>query len=670
MLGYDMDWDRRFNSDDPSALETNQVYIPLTNDTFSSYQMSKYLGEYELSLLPAESSMKYSILRLHTVYGPKFTAVSRTVTAEFLKRTPLAHYNLLNVPIIDIIRLILNINQTGNMDFEVIGEPKQYQDMVYVSDAADAIMQAVHVLNTSQKSIAEPLQIGSGMATKLSSILDVVVQLIENCLGYKVNPFYFETHIHYRATGKVALTAKARNRLQGWQTKVNLVQGLAHLLASFARETFPAASIGSLLGNSLQCLAAAGKNTSLLPEVTRTTTAPVIAKPQDIRYPAPAGSIMDSLQKVFCDSDRKRVLSTMDTSLVPNRTLIVVLSSTRSHHITWNNFDRHLLKALDADLALSVLTEQQGERVNSFRTNAKYVWEINPPKDNDYMHFYNEIAMQCFNHSFDEHYAQVIHTINYKWSGWLGCIKASKHRACAALIWFFRWFAQQQILNERLYEKYSRIIITRSDFLWVSNHVPSSIITQPKTIYVPEASDWGGLSDRHYMMSMYDAIFSLHLAEVVVADKDPEKQKQWLKDNEFNYGKGNSEWANLAWHQDVLKMNVVRFQHTGMLVIDPDDPAVNTGFGQKIPQRVSTIYLVKYPDEYDYLKKHNFDGHVREYKDGTLVKGSGKSCFLIESGKRRPFNGLQSFINMGFDFDQVTQIEDEDLNAIPLGDTI
>jgi hypothetical protein len=87
-----------------------------------------------------------------------------------------------------------------------------------------------------------------------------------------------------------------------------------------------------------------------------------------------------------------------------------------------------VLKPLDADLALSVLTEQQGERVNSFRTFAKYdigfifsysiflmqsfpffryVWEINPPQDNDYMHFYNEIAMQCFNHTFDEHYAQV-----------------------------------------------------------------------------------------------------------------------------------------------------------------------------------------------------------------------------------------------------------------------
>ena len=37
----------------------------------------------------------------------------------------------------------------------------------------------------------------------------------------------------------------------------------------------------------------------------------------------------------------------------------------------------------------------------------RYVWEINPPKDNDYMHFYNEIAVECFNHTFDKRYAEV-----------------------------------------------------------------------------------------------------------------------------------------------------------------------------------------------------------------------------------------------------------------------
>lgn len=39
------------------------------------------------------------------------------------------------------------------------------------------------------------------------------------------------------------------------------------------------------------------------------------------------------------------------------------------------------------------------------------------------------------------------------------------------------------------------------------------------------------------MLSTYDAIRSLHLLEAAIKDKDAEKQKQWLKDNEFNYGK-------------------------------------------------------------------------------------------------------------------------------------
>jgi hypothetical protein len=38
---------------------------------------------------------------------------------------------------------------------------------------------------------------------------------------------------------------------------------------------------------------------------------------------------------------------------------------------------------------------------------SRYLWEINPPKDGDYMHLYNEIAEGCFNHTFDEKYAKV-----------------------------------------------------------------------------------------------------------------------------------------------------------------------------------------------------------------------------------------------------------------------
>ena len=44
----------------------------------------------------------------------------------------------------------------------------------------------------------------------------------------------------------------------------------------------------------------------------------------------------------------------------------------------------------------------------------RYIWEINPPKDNDYMHFYNEIAMECFNHPFNARYAEVRATSTYE----------------------------------------------------------------------------------------------------------------------------------------------------------------------------------------------------------------------------------------------------------------
>ena len=44
IVGYDIDFDRRFNLQDPSVLEVGQVYFPLKNDTLIAYHMSKYMG--------------------------------------------------------------------------------------------------------------------------------------------------------------------------------------------------------------------------------------------------------------------------------------------------------------------------------------------------------------------------------------------------------------------------------------------------------------------------------------------------------------------------------------------------------------------------------------------------------------------------------------------------
>ncbi len=51
---------------------------------------------------------------------------------------------------------------------------------------------------------------------------------------------------------------------------------------------------------------------------------------------------------------------------------------------------------------------------------------------------------------------------------------------------------------------------------------------------------------------------------------------------------------------------------------------------------------------------------------GTLVKGSDKTVWFVETGhKRKGFASAQAFLGLGFNFGQVSQISDSDLNTMP-----
>ncbi|HTL39326.1 MAG TPA: hypothetical protein VL306_00735, partial [Methylomirabilota bacterium] len=53
--------------------------------------------------------------------------------------------------------------------------------------------------------------------------------------------------------------------------------------------------------------------------------------------------------------------------------------------------------------------------------------------------------------------------------------------------------------------------------------------------------------------------------------------------------------------------------------------------------------------------------------EGTLVKGSNATVWFIEHGeKRKGFASASAFLGLGFRFDQVNQITDDDLNTIPV----
>ena len=58
------------------------------------------------------------------------------------------------------------------------------------------------------------------------------------------------------------------------------------------------------------------------------------------------------------------------------KTLVCILGQTRAQDITWKNFNKYLLKSLNADLALCVAEKKSSK--NQMYKNAKFIWKYNP----------------------------------------------------------------------------------------------------------------------------------------------------------------------------------------------------------------------------------------------------------------------------------------------------
>jgi hypothetical protein len=58
------------------------------------------------------------------------------------------------------------------------------------------------------------------------------------------------------------------------------------------------------------------------------------------------------------------------------------------------------------------------------------------------------------------------------------------------------------------------------------------------------------------------------------------------------------------------------------------------------------------------------------YPEGTLVRGGGPEIYQIEAGRRRRIPDPATFIGHGCRWEQVRQIADQDLKALPLGEPL
>ena len=73
-------------------------------------------------------------------------------------------------------------------------------------------------------------------------------------------------------------------------------------------------------------------------------------------------------------------------------------------------------------------------------------------------------------------------------------------------------------------------------------------------------------------------------------------------------------------------------------------------------------YTNSFDDVFTVDRSFNYpDGPLLGFKDGSLIKGSPYTVYLVDSGKKRGFTSAAAFLGIGYSFSQVRTVPDGEL---------
>ena len=285
---------------------------------------------------------------------------------------------------------------------------------------------------------------------------------------------------------------------------------------------------------------------------------------------------------------------------VARRTLVITLGQLRAASHAFEPFRKHLLEALDADLAVCLPADDQFDILHPLYQAARYRWAAPQPDD--------------MAEAFDTVQAHLGGTED--WRGicdvrghWIGGIKQAGQPTVTALLLYLRWFMLNNIEAADLRDIYDTFVITRSDFLFTCPHPPTELL-DPKFLWIPNGEDYGGvtpgLTDRHLVVSSnllksaVDLIEPLLLSSSVM--RDVMIRKEWNMEQYFGLHLARNGMFN----------RVRRFPYVMYLVrTDTDTTQWSEG---RYEQDVGAF--VKYPAEYWSAKA--FQPLLRDAADWRL----------------------------------------------------
>jgi hypothetical protein len=196
------------------------------------------------------------------------------------------------------------------------------------------------------------------------------------------------------------------------------------------------------------------------------------------------------------------------------RVLVCLLASTRAYQLTFSNFKRQVLDELSGDLAVALLIDEKYDYANPFWQHAKYRWTS--PIYSDYGDAF-DLAQRwlCQEYSLPPPDWRLMLQIKGIWQG--GIRSADPQESASSILPFCRWLLLRGLQQDGILDRYDRFVITRSDFVWLCPHPPLSVLERD-AIWLPNGECYGGVNDRHIVLSRADVVNYLNQIDDILLD--------------------------------------------------------------------------------------------------------------------------------------------------------
>ena len=385
-----------------------------------------------------------------------------------------------------------------------------------------------------------------------------------------------------------------------------------------------------------------------------------------------------------------------------NKTLVCVLAETRAHKITWPSFKTSVLDSLRADLLLCISVPIDYDFTNPFWQFAKY--RCTTPEFTDWGDAFDEVQKSELNSLGNAKPPNWRALLDIK-DQWLGGVKGpGQHPGSAGILIYFRWCLLNYIQSEGLLDRYDRFVITRSDFVWETPHPPISHLN-PENIWIPDGEGYGGLTDRHAILSRENVVSYLNLINSVVKEpnalfSEMQNKNQWNLEQFIDYSitreglkdrvkffpyvmysvrewNGSTSWGKGIWSDDLgyyIKY-ATEFQSasSARLIIKTASDWSNffthnlcIGFNSRVMDQQGNVFVLKgsalvnmnstsisndsltlsidYSDQFGflYLTKHSFGYCEKQLLDKVELIEKNSSTYNLISREDRTYYAVNS----------------------------